>query len=219
MLNFSYDVPVKLYSSHLLAMAVFLAAPDARRLADLLWFNRGVAPAEIRPLFQRRWPHRGALVLRTVFVLGFAAWSLYGAYLRDKSFDVASSKPPFYGIWNVEGLEVDGRPQPPRAPAAARWRRVVFGYHGTLAVQLMSDSRRRYFLDLDTAKKTLALTKLDDPEWETTISYQEPAPGFLLLEGPLDGHKIRARLRRAETPKFRLVERGFHWINEYPFNP
>jgi hypothetical protein len=219
MLNFSYDVPVKLYSCHLLAMAVFLAAPDARRLADLLLFNRGVAPAEIRPLFERRWPHRGALVLRTVFVLSLAAWFLYGAYLRDKGFDIEASQPPFYGIWNVEGLDVDGQPQPPGAPDAARWRRVVFGYPGTFAVQLMSDSRQRYFLELDEAKKTLGLTKLGDSEWKTTISYREPAPGLLLLEGPLDGHRIRARLRRAESPRFRLVERGFHWINEYPFNP
>ena len=36
MLNLSYDVPVKLYSSHLLLMAVFLAAPDLRRLAVAL---------------------------------------------------------------------------------------------------------------------------------------------------------------------------------------
>src|SRR5688572_28309551 len=32
-LNSSYDVPVKLYSSHLLAMAVFLVLPEAQRLA------------------------------------------------------------------------------------------------------------------------------------------------------------------------------------------
>ncbi len=33
-LNFSYDVPVKLYSSHLLAEAIFLVLPDARRLGS-----------------------------------------------------------------------------------------------------------------------------------------------------------------------------------------
>ena len=53
MLNFSYDVPVKLYSSHLLAMAVFLAAPEARRLANVFLFNRATEPAETRPLFGR----------------------------------------------------------------------------------------------------------------------------------------------------------------------
>ena len=69
MLNFCYDVPVKLFSAHLLAMAVFLVLPDLRRLADLLVFNRGVEPAADPAALRRKWLHRGALVLRTVFVL------------------------------------------------------------------------------------------------------------------------------------------------------
>ena len=40
MLNMSYDVPVKLYSFHLLLMAVVLAAPDLRRLCRLLSVSR-----------------------------------------------------------------------------------------------------------------------------------------------------------------------------------
>ncbi|HET9225635.1 MAG TPA: hypothetical protein VFR31_03145, partial [Thermoanaerobaculia bacterium] len=46
MLNLSYDVPVKLYSSHLLLMAVFLAVPDLKRLASLFVWNRRVPPVE-----------------------------------------------------------------------------------------------------------------------------------------------------------------------------
>jgi hypothetical protein len=33
----------------------------------------------------------------------------------------------------------------------------------------------------------------------------------------LDGQKVRARLHRQDA-SFLLVNRGFHWINEYPFN-
>jgi hypothetical protein len=43
-LNFCYDVSVKLFSLHLLAMTVFLVAHDARRLMDLLLLNRVVLP-------------------------------------------------------------------------------------------------------------------------------------------------------------------------------
>ena len=45
-LNFSYDVPVKLFSCHLLAMALFLVGSDSRRLVDLFLFNRPVAAVE-----------------------------------------------------------------------------------------------------------------------------------------------------------------------------
>ena len=64
----------------------------------------------------------------------------------------------------------------------------------------------------------MALTKRDDPAWKTSLSYHQPEPGLLALEGTLDGQKVRAKLRRADSPEFLLINRGFHWINEYPFN-
>jgi len=87
-----------------------------------------------------------------------------------------------------------------------------------IAIQLMSDSRRRYTLDLDTGAKTMALGKRDDPAWKTRFSYNQPEPGLLAMEGTLDGQKIRARMRRVDASDFLLMSRRFHWIAEYPFN-
>jgi hypothetical protein len=47
-MNVAYDVEVKLFAFQLLTMAVFLLAPDVRRLADVFVFNRGTAPV-VRP--------------------------------------------------------------------------------------------------------------------------------------------------------------------------
>ena len=52
--------------------------------------------------------------------------------------------------------------------------------------------------------------------WKSTLSYRQPGPQLLAIEGSFDGHRIRARLHRVDEPEFRLVSRGFHWINEYP---
>ncbi|HEX9940752.1 MAG TPA: hypothetical protein VGG03_01950 [Thermoanaerobaculia bacterium] len=217
-LNFCYDVPVKLYSCHLLAAAVFLAAPDLRRLADLLVFNRRVEPVEHRPLFKRPWLHRGSLALRTVFVVGFAVLSLYETQQLRKTHLDAPLKPPLSGLWNVDEFAVDGRVRPPLVTDETRWRRVVFRAPETMAVLLMDDSRQRYVFAFDEKKSTVALTKRDDPKWKSAFSLQQTEPGLLALEGTLDGRRIRARLRRVEAPEFRLVSRGFHWINEYPYN-
>jgi hypothetical protein len=217
-LNFSYDVPVKLYSSHLLAMAIFLALPDLRRLANLFVLNRPVEPAEVRPLFARRGLHRGALVFRTVFVAGFAVLVLYVMYDSYKTYGGPAEKSPFYGVWNVDELVVDGQARPPLVTDGSRWRRVVFDYPQMISIQLMSDTRERYTLKLDTARRTLALKKRDNPGWKSTLTYQRPEPGRLLLEGTFDGRKIQAVLRRTDNPEFRLMTRGFHWINEHPFN-
>jgi hypothetical protein len=218
MLNFSYDVPVKLYSLHLLAMALFLAAPDARRLIDLLLLGRGVKPMEFRPFLGRIWLHRGVLLLRTALVVGMIGLSLYGAHESLTKFGDLAPKSPLLGIWNVEEFESDGKDRPPLVADGTRWRRVIFDYPGVFAVQLMSDSRQRYTLKLDPDQRTLALTKREDPAWHATLNYQQPEPARLTIEGVLEGRKVRAKLRRADESAFLLRSRGFHWINEYPFN-
>jgi hypothetical protein len=213
MLNFSYDVPVKLYSSHMLLMAVFLALPDLRRLADLFVFNRPVRPAAVRPLFRNAWLHRGALAFLTVIILYLTGSTLFYSY---ESLLMPTS--PFYGIWNVEELVIDGQAQQALTPEDDRWRRVVFDSPYRLAVQLADQRRIRYNLNLSSEKRLLELTKREDPKWQTALSYELLGPGRLALAGTLDGRKVRILLRLDPRPDFLLVNRGFHWINEYPFN-
>jgi hypothetical protein len=217
-LNFCYDVPVKLFSAHLLLMALFLMLPDLRRLTSLLVFNRRAEPAEIRPLFRRKWLHRSALALRTVFLFGWAGMFLVQTWEGDKEYGNRAPKPPLYGIWNVDEFEMDGVVRPPLVTDETRWRRLIFGRPRTASIQLMSDTRQRYRIELDSRKKLLKLTQRDDPRWKTSLSYAQPGPGQLAIEGTFDGHKIRARLHRVDDSDFLLLSRGFHWINEYPYN-
>lgn len=214
-LNFCYDVPVKLYSTHLLAMALFLAAPEARRLANFFLFNRAAPPAEMRPLFARPRLNRAALVLRTAFLLAVVGFSLYQSY---DAYQTRRERSPLYGIWEVEEFSLDGEARPPLVTDRERWRRVIFDFPGVLAVQTMGDARQRYRLALDEGQKTLSLTKRDDPNWKTVLTYDRPEAERLTLAGGVDGRQIQAALRRSDPSRFLLPNRGFHWVNEYPFN-
>jgi hypothetical protein len=224
MLNFSYDVPVKLLSAHLLAMAVFLAAPDARRLASLFLLNRPVAPAVDRPLFARRWSHQGTLVLRTMAILLFVGFMAHEAYKRAKTDGELAPKPPLYGLWDVDDFVADGQARPPLLTDKTRWRRMIFDYPGYVEVQgpddFQEDSLQYYAFKLDARARTLSLTRgpEDKDKWRSGLSYAQPDPDHLVLEGTFDGRKIHAALHRIDRSRFLLVNRGFHWINERPFN-
>ncbi|HZF10398.1 MAG TPA: hypothetical protein VFE33_16535 [Thermoanaerobaculia bacterium] len=218
MLNFSYDVPVKLYSLHLLAMAAFLVVPDLRRLAGMFLFNREVAPAVDRPLFTGRWLHHGTRALRTLLVLAFVWLSIQETYEGLKLYGELAPKPPLYGIWNVDEITVAGTARPPLVTDLDRWRRVAFDYPGMASIQLMNDSRRRYTVAIDTKKRTLQLAKRDDPKTKYPFSYQQTGPETLLLQGTFEGQPVVARLHRMKESSYPLLNRGFHWINEYPFN-
>ena len=51
-----------------------------------------------------------------------------------------------------------------------------------------------------------------------TLTFKQPEPGLLILEGRFDGADVSARLRRQDDAPPLLISRGFHWINEYPYN-
>ncbi len=127
-LNFSYDVPVKLFSMHLLAMSLFLMAPDLGRLARMFVLNRPVEPVVFRPLTRWTWVNRGAILLRTLVVAAFLGLTLYTTNEQRKTFGDLMPRSPLHGIWNVEEFEVDGQVRPPLITDAQRWRRVVLDY-------------------------------------------------------------------------------------------
>lgn len=218
MLNLSYDVPVKLYSSHLLLMAVFLAAPDLGRLASLFVRNRRVPPAGQRPLFASRHGHRAALVFRTVFILYVTAAALQRVHKDKLAFADVATAQRLYGVWEVEELAVDGAVRPLLATDATLWRRLVFDWPGAVGIQYAHETEvREYGLTLDPGPHTYALCC--DPEWKAAaISFQQVEPDVLALEGTVGGREIRGRFRRLDESRFPLVSRGFHWINEWPLN-
>jgi len=216
-LNYCYDVPVKLFSSHLLAIAIGLAVPDLMRLADLLVLHRPVAPAAERPFFHRRRWQIAALVVELAVAIGFTASIVRMGYVQMTTF-YGGERSPLAGIWNVDDLKIDGRPRDAQTPESLQWRRLVFDYATVLAIQSSSDSRQRYNLKLDAAHKTLALTRRDDPQWKSALTYGQPAADRLALDGTFAGHRVQASLHHTARPEFLLESRGFHWVNEYPFN-
>jgi uncharacterized membrane protein YphA (DoxX/SURF4 family) len=218
LLNYCYDVPVKILSSHLLLMTVFLLLPHLRRLADLFLFNRVVTPAEERPLFTRRWLARCGLALRTVLFTWVVGSTLLLNVTLGFTVGDQAPKPPLYGVWNVEKFEVDGKVRPALLTDKVRWRRMIVDFPGAVAIQDMSDARRYYALDLTGEGRTLDLSDPGDSAWHSRVTCTEPEPGLLALEGTFDGRKVRAALRRTDRSDFLLVKRGFHWINEVPFN-
>jgi len=213
MMNLSYDVPLKLYSSHLLLMAVFLAAPDLRRLASLFVWNRRVPPAEQRPLFASRRGNRAALVFRTVFILYVTIAALRESHENKLQFADVATRQRLYGAWEVEDFAVDGAVRPLLITDETLWRRLVFEWPGAIGIQYAHETEvRQYELRLDPGPYMYTLCC--DPEWKASISFKQVEPDVLALEGIVDGKRIRGRFRRMDDSRFPLLSRGFHWVNE-----
>ncbi len=201
MLNFCYDVPVKLYSSELLIVTLVLIRPDLRRLAAVVLGREAPAATPDLP-----WPPRWRLASRIVKVMilvGIAYTLVHGplATVPDKPNSLV-------GAWQVDRVVRDGVEAPPLATDGTRWKLLVVANHSAL-IRTMDDRDR-----------TEPIAKLDDTQLQLgTLALAATRTGdHLVLSGAIDGHETLIELHARDDSDMLLVHRGFHWIQEQPFN-
>jgi hypothetical protein len=215
MLNFSYDVPVKLFSTVLLAMAIFLVVPDARRLTNAFILNRPVVPRTMPALFRTRWKNNVAVVGGVLF----AGWSVYATLhqsAQGRRFGDRAPRSVLQGVWEVEEFARNADVVPPLVTDTMRWRRVLFAGEGRVSLVLMNDSMRMYRAQVDTAGKTVALIGGTEPV--ARLAWERPAADRLILTGTAGPDSVRVGLRLRPDSSLLLIRRGYRWINERPYN-
>jgi hypothetical protein len=108
-----------------------------------------------------------------------------------------------------------------RLTDTVRWRRVGleetrFGMN--LVVIMMDDKRRMHRFQIPPHAGLLEVQSGGSQGHWDALKYTQPTPNTLSIEGQLGSQDIVVRLRRADESKLLLMNRGFHWISEYPFN-
>jgi hypothetical protein len=198
-------------------MSLFLLAPDIRRLAGFFILNRTTTPRALGRPFANRWLNRAALAFKIVFL----GWSV--VYPAIEAWDFAQTqatapRPALYGLYEIESFARNGQSVAPDIGDEKRWRRMVINRSGRLAVQFMDDSLQRFLVTDNANEGKLELTPRWDPSKLSSLAYRKEDDDRLALEGDFFGENLQVILRRVQNPKFLLVDRGFHWINEKPFN-
>jgi hypothetical protein len=115
-------------------------------------------------------------------------------------------------------MSIDGRLRPPLLTDNDLWRNAVFDFPERMTVERMNGEFTGYKISLKVDAKTLELSRSNGKNSKSDLTFQLPAPGRLVLNGMLDGHKVRMQLEVMDRNQFLLVNRGFHWVQEYPFN-
>jgi hypothetical protein len=210
-LNLCYDVPVKINSMHLLALSLLLAAPDLGRLGKVLVLNRptGAAPPDV-PRFATRRARAVALVGKGLAVAIGVAILLFVARQPARRAGQALD-----GLYDVPAFARDGQTIAPNAGGNGRWTRVAIE-RGALGVQLEDGSVLHFGARHDAREQTLTLSDLVGPR-RSIFHFQQTADGFALTGDMIGATAIRLR-RLPPGHGFRLIDRGFHWVNTAPFN-
>jgi uncharacterized membrane protein YphA (DoxX/SURF4 family) len=227
MLNLCYDVPVKLFSFQLLLLAIVVAAPDVPRLVAMFLHNAAVPSADLLgPWRESRW-RRAATGLKIAWLGATLGLLAFGSSQTAALLAPSPVRGTRAGTWEIGEFRRDGLDLPPLEGDARRFRFVTIVDRAegkAFMIQAMDRSGRTWRFE----------------EGERGIDLFDPAPGdaggprqgtpagalALTLDGEnglrgageIGGVRIEFVGRRRDRSDFLLLNRGFHLVNEAPFN-
>lgn len=202
-LNFCYDVPVKLFSSELLLIAIVILLPQARRMIAVM-IGEAAPAVTPRP--------RGTLTAERVrrlikaITIGLIAVRVYAQYNFVRDLE-RRPKSVLEGVWRVDSLTVEGREVPALFTDNTRWRKLIFS-RTFLQIRYGTDRRLLRPVDIDPKAQTITFIEGGQRTWH----YERPDPEHLILE------RIGMRAALTLEPPPPLTTRGFHWVSESPYN-
>jgi len=211
-LNFFYDIPVKIFSTHLLLIACAIALPDMPRLIRFFFGNQAVSPTiSWRPQYARKRQRFAYLAIKIVLISFILYYKIF-SFIPIQQELARTTRPPLYGMYDIQTTLI----LPDTIPLFNNWKKIYIEQNGMLIARDSNGELLAYYLATDTLHHALSI-------WSSAadsvcLHYQHPETGLLLLNGYIGADSVSLCLKRKDPGEYLLNNRGFHWINEQPFN-
>jgi hypothetical protein len=218
-MNYFFDVPVKLLSTALVVMSLFILAPHFLTLYRFfIKYESQQLNKMYRPTFKKRWLYISAYSLKYLYITAGIVSMLYTFNQQTKTYGSAAPKPFLYGIYNVEDMRLKDKTLPPLTTDSIRWKQMVISYTGYARIKKMNDSTVNFTTVFDQKKKELILKSTAKDSSKYVLNYHVIGKDRLVFSGLSDKYSISVSFKRKDLKDFRLINRGFHWVSEYPYN-
>lgn len=207
-INYFFDVPVKILSTMLLLMSLFLLAPNFQRLIKLFINGETVKLKAIEmPLMNRRWLTVSKTFIKYIIIIAPITYSLYAIAEQSKYYGDGVPKLPLYGVYNVESFESER--------AITKWEKLVVQRKQYSAVVLEGNDMEFCDMKVDTTTRQLTIAFKEDPKILHRFEYVVVDSDHLDLKGTYFDQAVNIKLKRQH---FELMERTFNWVSEDPYN-
>jgi uncharacterized membrane protein YphA (DoxX/SURF4 family) len=215
--NYCYDVPVKLFSSVLELMALFLTAPYLKRIYQIFVQHKTIQITNYyRPVFTKKWMTIVINILKLLIIADALFYGIKVSLYQVNKYGDKAPKPSLYGIYNTELIIKNNDTISPVITDTTLWRQIIIQSKNFANIKLMNDSVSSYNFRVDTIAKKVVVF----PFWDTLNKinfYYIKDSGYLTLVGKIKNDSVRLKFKRFDENKFRLISRGFHWVNEFPY--
>jgi hypothetical protein len=216
--DYFFDVPVKIYATHLLLMALVVIVPDLRSLFSYFWLHQPAPPTDgWVPPATRRGSRIAILVVEIAVVAMALGYRSYGE-ARDRLEFRAQARDtvPFTGQWHVESARLAGQPKPLLTSDGLTITDLYVESSGGINVRALNGMLLDADIHFNQATHTVKLDMglVDHP---VVYALGQPDASHLVLTPTGNDNRTESVLTLARIPlptHYPLLDRGSHLVIE-----
>ncbi len=209
-LNFSFDISVKLFSLFLLFVSILLLSPDIKNIFDFFIRkkNSDFKDEENQGLFARSKSVRNGIKF---FVVGFIfIEALYPAVTSGNFNDDTTERPLLHGVYEVKSILMkDTIVSPDDFPI----KKFFIHRNNYIIFQNQQDEMRDYKLEIDQLKNKFVLTDYNLKQTDLLYSYSI-TDSTLTFDYIEKGIKYKVHTKALDWKKLPALKGGFHFRSD-----
>lgn len=205
-MNYFFDVPVKVLSTALFLLSLFLLLPNIRILYSFFVLGKTAELQTIpKPIFRKSWINKSLIGLKIIIIAFYFISQFFLLKSRLVMISEIYKKSSINGVFKVDlqGKSLKTIP--------SHWRYIIFEFEGNAVVRDTDYKAdyKEYVLDEKTKEITINNFKLH---------YLIQENGDIILTKTFPTGTEEIKLIKQKKEDFELLKRDFNLIQEYPYN-
>ena len=205
LLNFCYDVPVKLFSSELLFISIVIAYPNLKNITNFFLNNTPVALKREVFLLPKKWMRMSRVALKSIIIIGFpiVIFAIFQSESGGVTLDDNSKKLAGYYVNNNVSIH-------------APWKHIIIDES---YASIKKDSTVNYYnFSVDIQKKTIRFESYRDSTDTYQFNYKNIDSKTVKMSSVKKSDSLNFIFNKKTKDDYLLTKTGFNWINEIPNN-
>ncbi|MAQ74868.1 MAG: hypothetical protein CL613_00880, partial [Aquimarina sp.] len=216
--NYFFDIPVKILSTHLVLMTLFLLGRDLRKVLEFFVTHKVVNRLTVIQMPKLDKPIKTGLMIFKGLILAYVlGYGFYSVTNSRKVYGNMAPKPPLYGVYDIMYVEVNGNLVTDYRNDKL-WKRMIFEREESASILKMNNDKEYYKIEVDTAQQNIRFFPSGNTQDFFDLKYTTKKGKILDFHYTYKNDTISGQTRRLDKEDFQLMNRGFHWISEYPYN-
>jgi hypothetical protein len=218
-MNFCFNVPVRLFASHLLTISVFLVLEDRQKLLNIFLLNKPTNSTVHLSLIAHSAWRKVFMVLEAVLAVSILYSGISTAVKAEKEYGWNSNSKavPLYGIYNTTYFIRNKDTIPPLETDSLRWKQLVIdggNWKQSGIIEFVTGKKFFCNIQADTVKKIIRVQSQTDSTENYLLHYSMRNDNDILLKGLYKKDSIEVLMIKYDLNNYLLYREKFKWITE-----